>query len=817
MRRPLYDRRGAIVSEPSEPATTATATTSGRRAVAVSLAIFLAILAAVYWPLFLGRIIFTRDIAHWIFPARAFVRDSWLSGELPVWNPYQGLGFPVLGDPLYGVFYPPNWLLVLVPSPWLANALSVLDFLHMAWGGLGLYVLARRLRAVPLAAAVAGLAWSLSGYMTAQWTAGLRLHAGAWIPWIAVGHLALRSALRSGGRRWMTGLVKAAAPIGMAVLMGEMFLAIMGMGFAFAMVVVVELDHRQREARDQRQARPREQGVPWRLGARRLVMHALAIGLGLGVGAVVIAPARAVMAGSPRAAPLERADAEVSSLHPLRLVEMVAPKSMGDVYGDYPAARVVGEPRLDGLPLSYSVYLGASVLALALLALRRRALVVGIAGVTVLALLVAMGKYLPLHALVRTLVPPLAYMRFPEKYLTLVVVGVALLAGLGVQRLLSTERAPWRRTAILLGVLVAAGIAAPFVFPFPWSGYLVHGLRHGAVAVLSLLGVHVLVARGSRLAAPMLVATVALDLAVSTWGLQGFVPRSLAATAPASVEMVKRDHHGALEPPRLYRAAATDAVMNRVASVGNPADGERRLLATLIPNTVNAWGVATVPGYDAAIPSALDRLWAAGWRDPSTRLATLRLLGVDYVVLPTRGPAAPMPGLDFLVSPAPGARLLRVRDGLPDVFLAGRGEPVADDEALRRLFEPAVTEGGVALLAPGSASLDGQPGRVGDCTVTGYAPRHVEADCEAERAALAVFVEQFESGWHASVDGRPADILRANLVMRALPLAPGRHRIVLDYRAPGLVGGLAISALALAALLGLAVIPWLASRRQRAS
>ncbi|MBN2576102.1 MAG: YfhO family protein [Deltaproteobacteria bacterium] len=757
---------------------------------------FLLILVALYFPLFLGNILFTRDIAHWIFPARAFVRATLLAGELPVWNPYQGLGFPVLGDPLYGVFYPPNWLLLLVGSSWVANALGALDFSHMAWGGLGVFFLARRLRAAPLAAGIAALAWSLSGYITAQWTAGLRLHAGAWIPWVGVGHLALLSALRGGGRRWRMGVVKAALPTGLALLMGELFLAVMGLGLALGLVVVVHLAERRQDA-----------SLP-RFRPRWLAVQGAAVAMALGLGAVAFVPAHAVMAGSPRATALSRADAEASSLHPLRVLEFVAPGCMGDVHGDYPAARIVGEPGMDGLPLSYSVYLGASVLGLALIALRRRFLVVGLAGLTGCALLVAFGEHLPAHALLRLLVPPLGYMRFPEKYMTLVVVGVALLAGLGAQRLLSAERQAWPRTTVFLGGVVAAGLLALFLLPFPWSGFMVHGLRHGAIALLALLGVHGLAARGSRLAAPMLATVVVLDLAVSTWGLQAFSPRAIAAREPTTVTRLARDHAGHLEPPRIYRSPATDSVMNQRMRVTNPADGEQRLLATLVPNTVNAWGIASLPGYDAAIPARFERLWHAGWRAPATRLATLRLLGVDYAVLPDRASrptSAPPPGLQAFGSPAPGARLYRVTESLPAVFLAGQGTPVADDAGLPLLFAPAVVAGAATLLASDAPALPGPPGRAGTCTLTEYSARHVEARCRAERESLAVFNEQYDPGWRATIDGRAAPVLRANLVMRAVRLAPGEHHVVLDYAAPRLALGIALTLVCLAALLGLAV------------
>jgi hypothetical protein len=747
----------------------------------------------VYLPLFFGRIIFTRDIAHWIFPARWFVRTSLLAGELPLWNPYQGLGFPVLGDPLYGVFYPPNWLLLLAGPGWFARALSALDFFHMAWGGAGVFLLARRLRSSPVAAAVAALAWSLSGYITAQWTAGLRLHAGAWIPWIAVGQLALLASLRRGGRRWMFGIVKAAAPTALALLMGEMFLAVMGVGLAAALLFVVQVSE-QRE------------GIS-RFRPRWVLAHLLAVGLAVGVAAVVIVPARAAMSASARATALSRVDAEVSSLHPLRILEFTAPGCMGDVYGDYPAAPVVGEPRLDGLPLSYSVYMGASVMVLALIAFRRRFVFIALGCLTGFALLVSLGKFLPLHGIFRRLVPPLALMRFPEKYLTLVVVGLALLAGLGAHRILSGEAQPWRRTVGFLAVLLALGVSSLFIFPYPWSGYMVHGLRHGAVATLALLGVQMLAARGSRLASPMLVATVSLDLALAVLGLQNFVPSAIATNTPASVGLVKADYGAHPEPPRLYRSLATDRALARWSTVSNAAEGEMRLLATLIPSTVNVWGIATVPGYDAAIPAQMDRLWDTGHFD---RLASLRLLGTDYAVLPVsdvHDPKDQRAGMRPLADPAPGARVYRVAGSLPRVFLAGQSQILSDDETLRRLFEPAVVAGETAWLASNAQAspVAGPPGRAGTCAIEMFASRRIQARCQATRAGLAVFVEQYERGWRAEVDGRPAPLLRANLVMRGVPVEPGEHRIVLEYQAAGLREGFAVTVVALLILLAFAI------------
>ena len=789
----MYDGAGETIVNPDLPPDQPdnAAGWAGRAFLWVALA-----LAVVYLPMFFGRIVFFRDIAHWIFPARIFVRDSLLRGELPAWNPLQGLGFAAFSNPLYGVFYPPNWLFLLVGRDWVGAMITWQDFAHLLWGSAGVFWLARRMRATSVSAIIAALAWALSGYLTSQWTAGLRLHAAAWIPWAAVGQLALLDSLRAGGSRWMMGVVKAALPTAFALLMGEMFLAMMGVGFALALLAAVQILERRADS-----------ALPG-FSRRWAAAVSLALLLAGGVGAVVLVPARVHMAQGDRAAPLSRAEAEMHSLHPLRFIEFAAPGSMGDAYGEYPAGRWVGEARADGLPLSYSVYMGASVLALALAAFRRkRPMVLVLAGLSGFALLVALGKHLPVHAVLRRVVFSLSFMRSPEKYTILAVLGLALLAGQGSRRILSGPNQPWRRTAILLALMVAFGIASPFIFPFPWSGYMVHGLRHGAVAVLAVLGVQVLAARGSRLAPVLLVLTVALDLAAACWPLQGFVPRALAADQPAAAQTVLADSSGRAEPPRLFRSETVTSTVMKWTEASNQAQGESRLLQTLVSNTANAWGIAMVPGYDAAIPSRLESAWAAGQAD---RLAALRLLGVDYAMLPVRDSRAPSDqrtGLQPLVDPLPGARLYRVSGSLPRVFLAAHAEIVPDSIALARLFEPAVVAGESVWLASdaNARELPAPAGRGGNCRLDSFSNLRLEAQCAGGQPGLAVFNEQYDQGWSATVDGRPALVLRANLNMRAIALAPGAHHIIMQYSPPGLRAGAAVTLVSLLALVGLAL------------
>jgi hypothetical protein len=575
-----------------------------------------------------------------------------------------------------------------------------------------------------------------------------------------------------------------------ACLLGEVFLALVGAGFGLVVAWVVQAVERRQDP-----SRPRGR-TAW-LGA-----GVAAVMLGFGAGAVVVVPASILLGGTERAT-LSRELAEVCSLHPLRMLEFVAPQSMGDAYTVFPAASIVGESRLDGLPLSYSVYLGASVVGLVLAAFaHRRRLALGLGLSAALALLLAFGRYTPVHRLFRVLAFPLAYMRYPEKYTILVVTLVAILASLGADRVLSGDRQPWRRNVLLLLGIVAAAVVAATVLHAPWLAFALHGAVMGAVAIVALLAVQLLAARKSRLAPALLVCVVGFDLSLAAWPLQTFGSRQLAQGQPPAADKVLEGRPAGAPPPRIYRAHQTSDSVHRFVRATTNAQTEFNLRQTLITNTANAWGIATLPGYDAAIPSLVDDVWTRGL---DVGQAALRLLGAEYAILPVAKPEAPAddrPGLVPVFDPLPGARMYRVPDTLPRVYWARHAEVLPDRDALVRLFQPDVVAGATVLLAPEGhlPALPQAPGRAGSCSVESYRNQRMVATCAGNEAGIAVFVEQFDRGWHATVDGQPVPIARANLIMRALPLPAGPHRIELEYRTPGFGLGLIGSGISLVLL-----------------
>jgi hypothetical protein len=255
--------------------------------------------------------------------------------------------------------------------------------------------------------------------------------------------------------------------------------------------------------------------------------------------------------------------------------------------------------------------------------------------------------------------------------------------------------------------------------------------------------------------------------------------------------------------------------LNRLVPGLPPGWGELRFLQTFVTNTANNWGIATLPGYDAAIPAQLGRIWETGQHEGQS---VLRLLGARYSLLPVEDPRAAekRSGIEPVLDPLPGTRIYRVPNALPRVFLAGRAQVVDDAQALGRIFDPAVVAGATALLASESAARpalgtsDAPPGM---CALDSYANNRLQAHCQVHRPALAVFVEQYEKGWRATVDGQPVPILRANLIMRALALGPGSHTIIMEYSTPGLCVGAIVSLLCLTAMLGLLIAARISRRR----
>lgn len=60
---------------------------------------------------------------------------------------------------------------------------------------------------------------------------------------------------------------------------------------------------------------------------------------------------------------------------------------------------------------------------------------------------------------------------------------------------------------------------------------------------------------------------------------------------------------------------------------------------------------------------------------------------------------------------------------------------------------------------------------------------------------MLVLRDSYADGWNVSVDGRPAAILRADGIFRAVRLSAGIHRVEFSYEPPGFRIGIGLTSL----------------------
>lgn len=738
-----------------------------------SLLAGLLLTAALAGPFFAGRVYTHDDLGAFHLPARAFYAERLARGEPFDWTPQLFGGFYLAGEGQAGTYHPVHLLLYrTLPLP-AAMAWELVASYPFMLAGTYLF-LNRRLRRRH-AAMFGSLLFTFSGFNLLHFVHPNAIAVVAHIPWLL---WAIDELWADSGRRR-----RIAAQAGIALLTGSqlllgypqyvwfsllaeaaycLFLALgpgsaapdgrKGIGSLFGPTrVPLGTSRAEKDSRP----RPRWSDNRWR--------HlATAKGIGLMLGGIQLLPTFDALGHSARRA-AGSAFADWGSLHPLNLVQLIAPYLFTN--------RVAGQNTH-----ALGLYAGAVPLALIVwLAVRRQGLTgrlkplaraAGAFGG--LALLLACGKYGPIYHLQRFL-PLVGGFRFPCRYLVLFQLSVAVVSAVAFAVLVRQhgrkQKTPWRRF-IPLAVLVAVSFLAAMVglyhrrqpFIAPPLAVLAGPLLIGSAALLVALA-----ARGARGALVGLVLLAAADL-----GLYG-----LSYAAYQHTERLDRYVAGVATPP----SAPGQRVLANVLRFDQPG------LRTGNQMTLAGWHRAD--GYAGLEPARkLDY----------RQLAALRVAGVRWV---KRGENTD--AIEGLVRH--DDHWLEVPGPLPRVRLVSTARPTADPAG-------EITRIPIDSAALVDAPLDLPGGPPGRAAVVAKRPGRLQirVDCPAKR--LLVVSESYHPGWKAEVDGRPQAVLRANGDFLGCVVGAGRHEVVLEFRPQSLRNGRLVSCLGLALLVVSLAVGW---------
>jgi len=113
-------------------------------------------------------------------PLKSELVRSLKSGELPLWSDRFGFGMPLAAESEVGAFYPPHWL--IYPAFGTSLGYRVSQCLHQFLALSFIFLLARRLGALPLGAALGAMIFLLGGFSTIQASKEWAILGMAWMP-----------------------------------------------------------------------------------------------------------------------------------------------------------------------------------------------------------------------------------------------------------------------------------------------------------------------------------------------------------------------------------------------------------------------------------------------------------------------------------------------------------------------------------------------------------------------------------------------------------------------------------------------------------
>ncbi len=149
-----------------------------------ALGVLLVALVPLAWcfgePLLAGKSFALRDTARFYYPLFEWVEGEWSAGRVPLWNPLENGGAPVVGDTTSSIFYPGKLLLRLPLGFALKFKLYIV--LHVLAAFATAYVLARSWKTSWQAAGLCAVSYAFGGYILFQHANVVFLVSAAWLP-----------------------------------------------------------------------------------------------------------------------------------------------------------------------------------------------------------------------------------------------------------------------------------------------------------------------------------------------------------------------------------------------------------------------------------------------------------------------------------------------------------------------------------------------------------------------------------------------------------------------------------------------------------
>jgi hypothetical protein len=737
---------------------------------------FICVWSVLCWPWLSGAVTIPFDAKAHFQAQIQFLASALHSGQSPFWTHNVFGGSPQVADPQSLIFSPAILLALLSPAP----SFRVVDayvLAHLLAGGLALMMIFRDRNWHPAGGLLAAIVFAFGA--SAAWRVQ---HVGQ-IASLAFFAIALWLTLRMLQRASLAAGALAGLAAGLMMVEPDQ-VALLGAYILIGVVMAHWLSG------------------GWPALRTSLLPGSLAAVVGLGVVALPLLWTWLFAEATTRPA-VDLVEAGRGSLHPASLLTAFVSDLFGaqdpkvEFWGPY-------SPRWNAKELFLSqnmgqVYFGAlPALLLIVPGLSRGWLWDrGIRSLTILfALMVlfALGRYTPAFAAFYHYLPGIDAFRRPADATFLIGALGAVLAGYMLHRLFSEPQLGLTKRDLLWGGGLVIVLGAAALLLAAEQGRLAEALRPVALAMvwfaaaLALLyGLrHMRSGLGPLAAAMLVTGVVAADLGVNNG------PNESTALAPDLYDVLRPDTRN-----------ETVQVLKRLTA--QPAGSLRRDRVELLGMGFEWPNAGMVHGFDHTLgynPLRLaDFSDAVGTRDtiagpdqrkftplfPSYRCRLANLLGLRYIASPV-----PIEQVDHALREGDLRLIARTREGyvyenpraLPRVQFVG-GWEMADFEAMKQSGRwPEVDPQQSVLLdaEPPLPMTEGPALAKAEIRLSRYENTQVEIEVTAPIAGFVVLNDIWHPWWRAEVDGVETDILKANVLFRAVQVPAGRHKVTFSFR-----------------------------------
>jgi hypothetical protein len=729
-----------------------------------------------------GETLYWTDLSWIHFPRHTFAAEEWLAGRVPLWDPYEDTGLPLLGETQVGVLYP---LSAIFLSP-LSTSLELSFFIliHFTLAALFTFLLARSLELSRAAATVAGLAYGLGGFLMAQ-VPNLNIMTGAvWLPLIL---FAVIQVTRK--RTWPVALL-AGLPLTLQCLTAQpqivFYSLIIFLGYA---VYRVGADLLYGDGRER--------------GNIRYALHTgsllgIAVLCGLLLAAPQLLPTLELQQLSVRSQERGLDFLVKNSLPPVMGLNLILPSAFGN--------NVVGFKGGDPFQEDF-IYIGLIPLWLTFFSWPQRhkrdltfffLLLLG-------GVLLALGGHTPLYTYAIQYLPAFDLFRIPARWLMAVNLALAILAGLGLETMLRQGLSRRALAALWLSALLLGG---GLLFAWIFRADLLAWSNTNLNEFYSKL-------TGTFLTAGFSPAPIYRDRLLLRWAVGLSLPPVLLATnlvVALTLFSLYATHRLGRQP---FTLLVIGAISFDLAVAGGttinptkPAEwwdglsgGARYILEHGRDTRVFPLGMgseeATVSHLGQYFPSVYG-IHSAGGHGSSLRIArydtflhevdpvqAVRVVGAGHLL--TLGQmGADVAATYPLVYSDETSFVYENTNPLPRAFIVHQAIQVENAaEALAHFQVRAIDPRQTAILEadtpvpslPQSAAPTGST-----AAITNQHPQLVEIEASLTGDGYLILLDTFYPGWVASVDGRPSPIYRANYIGRAIFLPAGEHSVRFEYR-----------------------------------